>query len=130
MPPNRRFHVLAGIGGDALEALAALADDHGLVRRPVDDHGGVDAPQVAFLLELLDLDGDAVGQFLAEVAEQLFAQHFGGQEAFGAVGDVVGVEYRRAPPAGTCAAVLSSSSSPRRFSALTGTMSAKAMLAG
>ncbi len=40
-------------------------------------------------LELLDLDGHAVGQLLAELAEQLLAEELGGQEALAAVGDVV-----------------------------------------
>jgi hypothetical protein len=56
----------------------------------------VDAAQFAFLLELLDFDGDAVGQLFAEVAEQLLAQDLGGEEALVAVGDVVGIEDGRA----------------------------------
>ncbi len=56
----------------------------------------MNAAQFAFLLELFDLDGDAVGQLFAEVAEQLLAQDLGSKEALVAIGDVVGVEYRRA----------------------------------
>jgi Tfp pilus assembly PilM family ATPase len=58
----------------------------------VDDDRGVDAAQAGLGLELLDLDGHAVGELLAELAEQLLAQELGRQEALAAVGDVVGVE--------------------------------------
>src|SRR5690606_15248268 len=85
----------ARLGRDALELLAALADDHALVAVAVDDDGGEDAAQPPLGLELLDLDGDAVGQLVTEQAEQLLAQELGGEEALAAVGDVVLLEHRR-----------------------------------
>lgn len=51
--------------------------------------------QIAYLLELFDLDGDAIGQFLTQLAKHLLAQKLGGEKAFAAVRDVVGSEYRR-----------------------------------
>src|SRR5690606_36150876 len=86
----------AGFAGNALELLAVLADDHGLVAGAIDDHCGEDAPQIALGLELLDFHGDAVGQLVTEQSEELLAQEFGGEEALAAIGDVVFLEHRRA----------------------------------
>lgn len=59
--------LLAGFGGDTLEALAALADHHGLVAVALDHDGGGNAHEAAelgagLLLELIDDHGGGIGQ--------------------------------------------------------------------
>ncbi|MNO78081.1 hypothetical protein D3C76_692080 [compost metagenome] len=49
----------------------------------------MDVQGLALLLELFDLDGDLVRQFGTQLAHDLFADQFGGQEAATAVGDLV-----------------------------------------
>ena len=111
----------AGLAGDALELLATAADDHGLVAGLVDDHRGVDAAQVALDLELLDLDRDAVGQFVAEQAEELLAQDSEARKRSlrSVVGPNIGV------PTGQARGGLTSLSTLRPFSADSGTISVK-----
>ena len=55
----------------------------------LDQDGGLDAPQPAFLLEALDHHLAAVRQLLAQLLEQLLAQQLGGEEALVAVGELV-----------------------------------------
>ena len=119
------FHLEAGLGGDAFEALAALADHHRLVGVAVDDDGRVDAAQAGSASNFSILDGHAVGQLLAELAEQLLAQELGRQKALAAVGDVVGAEDRLAFGQVGLAAFSSWAVLPALLGAHMGTISAK-----
>ena len=80
------FQLLSGLGTDALQALAAAADDHALVGLALDHDAGGDAPQVALFLELVDHHRRGVGQLVAGQAEQFFANDLAGQKAVAAVG--------------------------------------------
>src|SRR6266545_2602155 len=92
---EKLFHVEAGRGRDALQLPAARSDDDRLVSFLFYHDRGVDAPQLPLLLELLDLHGAAVGELLAEQAEQLFADQLRRQKALVPVGEVVLAMHRR-----------------------------------
>ena len=49
---HQRLELLAGLGTDALEPLAAVADHHALVGVALDDDARADAAQLALFLEL------------------------------------------------------------------------------
>src|SRR5690606_13438205 len=49
----------------------------------------VDVQEASLALEFLDLHGDLVGYLGAQLAHDLLAHQLGGQEAAGAVGDLV-----------------------------------------
>src|SRR5204863_2369532 len=54
---EQALELLARLGADPLQSLAAGADDHSLVGVPLDDDRCGDAAQVALLLVLVDDDG-------------------------------------------------------------------------
>mmetsp|Transcript_15309 Transcript_15309/g.36443 ORF Transcript_15309/g.36443 Transcript_15309/m.36443 type:complete len:329 (+) Transcript_15309:459-1445(+) len=83
------LQLLARLGANALQTLAALADDHALVGIALDDDAGADAAQFALVLPLVDDDGGGVGQLVAGQPEELFADDLAGQEALAAVGQRV-----------------------------------------
>src|SRR5690606_41912489 len=89
------LEVQAGIGRDALDALAARADHDRLLAVAIDEDRRVDAAQLRRLLEALDLDGAGVRQLVAELAKQLLADQFGSQETLAAIGQRVGLVARR-----------------------------------
>src|SRR5947208_5122269 len=72
--------------GHGLQALAALAEDDGLLAPALDEDGGLDAPQGALLLEAVDHHLAAVREFLAKCLEELLAQALRGEKALVAVG--------------------------------------------
>ena len=84
-----------------------------------------DAAQRALLLELVDHHGRGVGQLVAQMAEELLAHEFRGEEALRAVGDVVGAEDRRGLRAGASPPSSASAFTCVPFSAVTGTSAAK-----
>src|SRR5713101_3025744 len=89
------FHVESGRGRDALQLPAARSDDDRLVSFLFYHDRGVNAPQPPLLLELLDLDGAAVGELLAEQAKQLFSDQLRRQKTLVPVGEVVLAMDRR-----------------------------------
>src|SRR5712692_9900923 len=92
---EKLFHVETGRGRDAFQLPTARSDDDRLVSLLFYHDRGVDAPQPPLLLELLDLHGAAVGELLAEQAEQLFADQLRRQKALVPVGKVVLAMDRR-----------------------------------
>ena len=86
---HQALEFLAGFAADALEALAAAADDHALVGVTLDHDGGADAAHLAFLFPFVDDHGRGVGELIAGQAEQLLADDLAGQELLAAVGQCV-----------------------------------------
>ena len=81
----RLLEFLAGLGADALQALAALANHHGFVAIALDNDGGCHAHETLVLLagfffELVDHHRGGVRQLIAREAEQLLPDRFPGQE--------------------------------------------------
>ena len=81
------LELVARLGADPLQPLAAAADDHRLVRVALDDDRRGDAAQPPFLLVLVDDDRRGVGQLVAGEPEQLLADDLGGEEAVAPVGE-------------------------------------------
>jgi hypothetical protein len=77
------------VGADALDALALVANDDLLLAVTLDQDQRMDVQHMALLLELFDLHGDLVRQLGTQLAHDLLAHQFGGQEAAAAVGDLV-----------------------------------------
>ena len=87
------------IGADALEALALLANHHGLVPVALHHDGGSHAHKAlvglaGLFVELVDDDGGGVGQLVTGEAEELFTHGLTSQEFLAAVGQLV----LRVPP--------------------------------
>src|SRR5690606_36333873 len=97
--PEQPLHLLAGAGADLAQAGAALADDDALLALAFDPDDRADAVHGAvlagFLGEGFDLDGGRVGELGAELAHELLAQQFAGEEAGALVGDFVLAVQRR-----------------------------------
>jgi hypothetical protein len=85
------FEVLAGLGADALDHLAALADDDRLLRFMVHENRREDPRRLTLdsVLELIDHHCCGVRQFLARVPEHFFADELGGERALGLIGEVL-----------------------------------------
>src|SRR5450830_603949 len=122
------FHVEAGLGGNLFQAGALVTDQHGLVGIALDQHGRKHAPQIAFLLELLDQHGAGVRQFIAHQAEHFFTHDFGGEEF--SLRSVMSSGPKMGAFSGSFFLISASSASTwKRSLAETGTTAAKSCLA-
>ena len=93
------FDLFAGSGSDALQHLAALADEDGFLAGALAEDGGGDFGdgelavlgllQGGGLFEFFDDYGGGVGDFFSGEEEDLFADEFGDEKALGLVGELV-----------------------------------------
>ncbi len=111
-------------GADVLEAAAPVADDDGLLARPLDVHVGVDLGEVALRDHLLDHHRDGVRQLVAYALQRRLADQLRHQHLLRVVGEhVVRVELRRLA-AGSRSSRRRACRPGARRPALTGTTSA------
>ena len=90
---EKGFEFEAGFGADAFETFGLRAEDDGFLAGAFDVDGGGDVGDFGGVFPLVNEDGDGVGDFLAGEGEDLLADDFSGDEAFGLVGvEVVGEE--------------------------------------
>ena len=95
------FEFAAGGAADALDPLGVLADEHALVAFVGGEDDGLDVDEWLALLVLavlhqLDLHGGGIGNLLAGLEVNLFANDFGDPELVGGVGDLAGGVLRGA----------------------------------
>src|SRR5690606_28288686 len=83
------LHLVPRIPADALEQLAALADDDRLLPRPLDPDDRRYPRQPLFHLQRFDLHRDGIRQLLTQGPHQLLADQLGGTETVTAVGDLL-----------------------------------------
>ena len=89
------FEFFARSGADLLDGFPALADQNSLLAFALDVNGGADAQHLGSFLEAVNQDGDGVRDFVARLEDGFFADDFGGEEAFGLIGKLVGRKMRR-----------------------------------
>ena len=68
---------------------AALADQNSLLSFALDVKRGADAIRVFLLFETVEKHGDGVRNFFARGQNGLLANHFGGQETLGLIGELI-----------------------------------------
>ena len=88
--------LLAGGGADGLDHAAVVADQDALLGLGLDPHRGADGERALELLDLLDLDLDAVRDLLTRAQQDLLAHQLGQHHVLGLVGDVLGREVEGA----------------------------------
>ena len=94
--PKKLFHLFARGRADLLDHGAAIAEDDGFLAVALHVDGGEDADQAVGFFPMIHQNDDGVRNFLARLQQDFFAHQFGGEEARGLVGDVIGGEVRRA----------------------------------
>ena len=90
------FEVSSSVAAYFLEGGSGASDDDTFLGFAFDVDDRADADDGGFFFELLDLNFDAVGDFLVVVEENLLSDDFVDEEALGFVGQLVFVEERRA----------------------------------
>src|ERR1700747_1086033 len=73
LPAEQTLHVAPRRGRDLLHPLASLAEQDRPLARLVDQHRGVDSPQLSVLNEAVDRHGRRVRNLLPQAPEDLFA---------------------------------------------------------
>ena len=89
------FEVSPSVAAYFLEGGSGASDDDAFLGFAFDVDDRADADDGGFFFELLDLNFDAVGDFLVVVEENLLPDDFVDEEALGLVGQLVFVEERR-----------------------------------
>jgi len=92
---QEEFEFFACCCADLFYGFPALADQNSLLAFAFYVDGGADAQKFGRFLEIVDEDGDGVGDFVARLQDGFFADDFGGDEALGLVGELVGGKMRR-----------------------------------
>ena len=83
--------LLPRLDADLLNAGPLVAQDDGPLPRPLHPDRAVDLPLIGPLAPTLNLHGQLVGELIAQAARQLFPNQFRHEEAFGAIGEGVGL---------------------------------------
>ncbi len=85
-----RFDLFARVGANALEHLAAFADDNAFVILALDVDDGSDVCRfVRRFVKLIDLHKNSVRHFFAQKFQRRFTNQFGGELAQVKIGDLI-----------------------------------------
>ena len=107
LAPQQLLNALAGGDAHLLEAPSALADDDGLLGVALDDEahahleaasGALNAADLALVIgvgNLVDDDGQGVGQLVTHALQGGLAHELGDHDLLGLVGDLTGGVQRR-----------------------------------